>query len=223
MSSLPNERSAVALARGVALRMVLGDRESHSTQEIARQRHQLGRVVAVQAMLLQWPPERRPRDEQGHAGLMHVKAAVADSRVAFLTSANLTEAALERNMELGVLIRGGHLPAAIRPPDRRAPEMWRNAGGLVLGCVHRNYQPHCVGPFNHPYSPVRSRRRDLQLQAGIETAYRCVENPAISKIIRSARLTRVALQLQPNAKPPESRALSKLGGRHRASGHAPEC
>ena len=142
---------------------------------------------------------------------------------ASVTSANLTEAALERNMELGVLIRGGHLPAAIRPPDRRAPEMWRNAGGLVLGCVHRNYQPHCVGPFNHPYSPVRSRRRDLQLQAGIETAYRCVENPAISKIIRSARLTRVALQLQPNAKPPESRALSKLGGRHRASGHAPEC
>jgi phosphatidylserine/phosphatidylglycerophosphate/cardiolipin synthase-like enzyme len=44
---------------------------------------------------------------------MHVKAAVADSRVAFLTSANLTEAALERNMELGVLIRGGTLPASI--------------------------------------------------------------------------------------------------------------
>jgi len=44
---------------------------------------------------------------------MHAKAAVADSRVAFLTSANLTEAALERNMELGVLIRGGTLPASI--------------------------------------------------------------------------------------------------------------
>jgi phosphatidylserine/phosphatidylglycerophosphate/cardiolipin synthase-like enzyme len=97
----------------VGLRIVLGDRESHSDQEIDRQRHQLGRVVAAQATLLQWPPERRPRDEQGHAGLMHVKAAVADSRVAFLTSANLTEAALERNMELGVLIRGGTLPASI--------------------------------------------------------------------------------------------------------------
>ena len=47
---------------------------------------------------------------------MHVKAAVADSRIAFLSSANLTEAALERNMELGVLIRGGHLPAAIDVP-----------------------------------------------------------------------------------------------------------
>ena len=44
---------------------------------------------------------------------MHVKAAVADSKVAFLTSANLTDAALERNMELGVLIRGGNLPSSI--------------------------------------------------------------------------------------------------------------
>jgi cardiolipin synthase A/B len=102
-----------ALSRGVALRIVLGDRESHSDQEIARQSYQLGRAVATRASLLQWPAERRPRDEQGHAGLMHVKAAVADSRVAFLTSANLTEAALERNMELGVFIRGGNLPASI--------------------------------------------------------------------------------------------------------------
>jgi cardiolipin synthase len=102
-----------ALLRGVALRMVLGERESHSDQEIDRQRYQLGRVVATQAALLQWAPERRPRNEQGHAGLMHVKAAVADSRIAFLSSANLTEAALERNMELGVLIRGGGLPASI--------------------------------------------------------------------------------------------------------------
>ena len=101
------------LGRGVALRIVLGDREWHSDQEIDRQRQQLGRAVATGASLLQWPAERRPRDEQGHAGLMHVKAAVADSKVAFLTSANLTEAALERNMELGVLIRGGSLPAAI--------------------------------------------------------------------------------------------------------------
>lgn len=102
-----------ALTRGVVLRIVLGDRESRADQEIYRQRQQLGRVVAAQATLLHWPPERRPRDEQGHAGLMHIKAAVADSKVAFLTSANLTEAALERNMELGVLVRGGGLPAAI--------------------------------------------------------------------------------------------------------------
>ena len=44
---------------------------------------------------------------------MQAKATIADSSVAFLTSANLTEAALERNMELGVLIRGGRVPGSI--------------------------------------------------------------------------------------------------------------
>jgi cardiolipin synthase A/B len=44
---------------------------------------------------------------------MHMKMAVADSQVAFLSSANLTEAAFERNMELGVLVRGGEMPNAI--------------------------------------------------------------------------------------------------------------
>jgi phosphatidylserine/phosphatidylglycerophosphate/cardiolipin synthase-like enzyme len=102
-----------ALRRGVRLRIVLGDRESFGDQEINQQRHQLGPIVATEATLLHWPPERRPRDREGHAGLMHAKAAVADSKLAFLTSANLTEAALERNMELGVLIRGGTLPASI--------------------------------------------------------------------------------------------------------------
>jgi phosphatidylserine/phosphatidylglycerophosphate/cardiolipin synthase-like enzyme len=54
---------------------------------------------------------------------MHVKAAVADSRIAFLSSANLTEAALERNMELGILLRGGHLPAAIDRLIDALPEL----------------------------------------------------------------------------------------------------
>jgi phosphatidylserine/phosphatidylglycerophosphate/cardiolipin synthase-like enzyme len=103
----------LALARGVTLRIVLGERESASEHGIGRQRLQLGQIVSDRALILRWPTENRPRDEQGRAGLMHMKAAVADSHIAFLTSANLTEAALERNMELGVLIRGGNMPGAI--------------------------------------------------------------------------------------------------------------
>jgi phosphatidylserine/phosphatidylglycerophosphate/cardiolipin synthase-like enzyme len=103
----------VAVARGVTLRIVLGDRESLNENGIVRQRLQLGQVLSDGALILQWPAEKRTRDSQGRAGLMHMKAAVADSHVAFLTSANLTEAALERNMELGVLIRGGRTPGAI--------------------------------------------------------------------------------------------------------------
>ncbi len=43
-------------------------------------------------------------------GRVHGKCAVADGTTAFITSANLTVAAMERNMEVGVLIRGGSLP-----------------------------------------------------------------------------------------------------------------
>ena len=46
-------------------------------------------------------------------GAVHAKCAVADRALAFITSANLTSAAMERNMELGVLIRGGPLPAKL--------------------------------------------------------------------------------------------------------------
>jgi cardiolipin synthase len=43
-------------------------------------------------------------------GAVHAKCAVADGSTAFITSANLTRAAMENNMELGVLINGGNLP-----------------------------------------------------------------------------------------------------------------
>ncbi len=41
---------------------------------------------------------------------VHAKCAVSDGNLAFITSANLTKAAMEKNMELGVLVRGGNLP-----------------------------------------------------------------------------------------------------------------
>ena len=40
--------------------------------------------------------------------------AVADGNSALLTSANLTGHALEKNMEAGVVISGGHVPAGLR-------------------------------------------------------------------------------------------------------------
>ncbi|MGC4048337.1 MAG: DISARM system phospholipase D-like protein DrmC [Paludibaculum sp.] len=102
-----------AAERGVLVRIVLGDREMRSEQEILSQRQQLGKKITGKVSLLQWTPERRTRDERGHAGVMHAKVAVADSQLAFITSANLTEAAFEINMELGVIIRGGKTPASI--------------------------------------------------------------------------------------------------------------
>jgi cardiolipin synthase A/B len=43
-------------------------------------------------------------------GCVHAKVAVADGSTCFITSANITGYAMEKNMEAGVLISGGHIP-----------------------------------------------------------------------------------------------------------------
>lgn len=59
-----------------------------------------------------WPLEKRPVVDSGRAAL-HAKAAIADDHTALVTSANLTGFAIKENMELGVLIRGGPVPARL--------------------------------------------------------------------------------------------------------------
>lgn len=46
----------------------------------------------------------------GLQGKVHGKCVVADGKTAFVSSANLTAAAMEHNMEIGLLVRGGSLP-----------------------------------------------------------------------------------------------------------------
>ena len=68
-----------------------------------------------------WPGSSRPRvffDPRslqlgGPAGVLHAKAVVADDEAVFVTSANLTEAALDRNIEVGVLVRDRALALSV--------------------------------------------------------------------------------------------------------------
>ena len=66
------------------------------------------------ATVYAWNPIGRKYDGDGTSASMHAKCAVADRKLAFITSANLTPAALERNMELGLLIRGGTVPERLQ-------------------------------------------------------------------------------------------------------------
>ena len=82
---------------------------------------QLVRRFADRFWTSDWPGETRPRvyydprslDLDGPAGVLHAKAVVADGEAVFTTSANLTDAALDRNIELGVLIRDRALAASV--------------------------------------------------------------------------------------------------------------
>ena len=55
----------------------------------------------------------RSLEPDGPSGVLHAKAVVADDEAVFVTSANLTEAALDRNIEVGLLVRDRALAASV--------------------------------------------------------------------------------------------------------------
>lgn len=68
------------------------------------------RTLVPTAQLCAWRDKADPFLD----GRVHAKVAVADGRICFITSANLTGHAMEKNMEAGVLISGGHIPRMLQ-------------------------------------------------------------------------------------------------------------
>ncbi|MBY0303601.1 MAG: DISARM system phospholipase D-like protein DrmC [Sphingomonas sp.] len=96
-------------ARGIEVRILLETSTSHggslSVDPVATMRR-----CVPSAALYVWTDRPAPFYE----GRVHAKVAVADGTTAFLTSANLTGHALEKNMEAGVVITGGLIPTGLR-------------------------------------------------------------------------------------------------------------
>ena len=59
-----------------------------------------------------WPLAQRERNQTGRPAKLHMKCAVVDD-VALVGSANLTDDAFNRNMELGVLLRDRFLVSSL--------------------------------------------------------------------------------------------------------------
>ena len=97
-----------ALERGVRVSMLLEASDAHggavSIDAIARMKSAL-----PTAKLFSWVD----KDEEFRGGKVHAKVAVADETFCFISSANLTGHAMEKNMEAGVLIRGGATPCSL--------------------------------------------------------------------------------------------------------------
>lgn len=93
-----------ACNRGVDVRFVLETSEA-SKGALSFDASAAFEALVGQARFYVWPADQRPP-----GGKLHVKAAIADEHAALVTSANLTGAALDENMELGLLVRGGGVP-----------------------------------------------------------------------------------------------------------------
>jgi cardiolipin synthase A/B len=101
-----------AINRGAKVRMLL-ETKSESGGKLSFDEIEKLKSEIPKAEILCWPLENR--DQEGtNWGTLHAKCAIADSHTALITSANLTGHAMEINMELGVLIRGGTEPNRIQ-------------------------------------------------------------------------------------------------------------
>ena len=99
---------AKAAASGVDVRMVL-ETVADSGGKLTHDAAGAFKTLAGVASFWVWPADQRAVPGGGQAS-MHAKAAIADEHTALVTSANLTGAAQDYNMELGVVINGGPIP-----------------------------------------------------------------------------------------------------------------
>ena len=111
-----------AVQRGVAVTFIVESVEESEGKITFETVAAMGHALIEAATIYIWPQEQRPRDVIGRYGSLHAKGAVADDSIALISSANLTEFALNLNMELGVLIRGGNLPGQIASHVQRLIE-----------------------------------------------------------------------------------------------------
>ncbi|MGH7307073.1 MAG: DISARM system phospholipase D-like protein DrmC [Candidatus Rokuibacteriota bacterium] len=110
---LVGEALAEAARRGVTVRLIVEDPDVSQGKVAFDAMNAFGPDVIARSSVYVWPLDKRPLDGTGNHGSLHAKCAVADARHLLISSANLTEHAFTLNMELGILIRGGDLPARV--------------------------------------------------------------------------------------------------------------
>lgn len=110
---LLTEALSSAVSRGVSVRLVLEFEKASQGQLSMDAVKAFPRELISKADIFYWPLKARGLNEFGKPGKLHAKVSVVDSR-ALLSSANLTDDAFNRNLEIGTLISGGEIPERLR-------------------------------------------------------------------------------------------------------------
>ncbi len=94
------------MSRGVFLHLVLESSSESDGRLSFDQIAKMKKTFVRNARTYVWPSEKRPVNDDGKQGTLHAKCALADSYRLLVSSANLTEFAMNLNMELGLLVEG---------------------------------------------------------------------------------------------------------------------
>ncbi len=103
-----------AAKRGVEINIIIESPDA-SEGKIAHDTIKgLGNALKSMAKIHIWPYAKREVTPNGKYGSLHAKVAVADEDMLYISSANLTDFAMNLNMEMGILLAGGELPARVQ-------------------------------------------------------------------------------------------------------------
>lgn len=102
-----------ALSRGVALTFVIETLEDSGGRYRGDTRDVMGAEIMDRAEVYVWPLALRPRDGDRTRASLHAKCALADDRLLLVSSANLTDNAMNLNMEMGLLVEGDELSGRV--------------------------------------------------------------------------------------------------------------
>jgi phosphatidylserine/phosphatidylglycerophosphate/cardiolipin synthase-like enzyme len=92
-----------AARRGVRIRLILEFEETSEGQLSYDALKAFPSALISVVEVYQWPVEKRERNQAGRPGKLHAKVAIVDD-TALLSSANLTDDAFNRNLEVGVMV-----------------------------------------------------------------------------------------------------------------------
>jgi phosphatidylserine/phosphatidylglycerophosphate/cardiolipin synthase-like enzyme len=92
-----------ATQRGVHVRLILEFEQSSEGQLSYDALKAFPATLIATAKVFHWPVDKRERNRAGRPGKLHAKIAIVDD-TALVSSANLTDDAFNRNLEIGVLV-----------------------------------------------------------------------------------------------------------------------
>jgi len=102
-----------AAKRGVKIRLILEFEEASEGQLSYDALKAFPAALTDAAEVYYWPIDKRERNQAGRVGKLHAKVAIVDN-VALVSSANLTDDAFNRNLEMGIMARSPRFLASAK-------------------------------------------------------------------------------------------------------------
>jgi phosphatidylserine/phosphatidylglycerophosphate/cardiolipin synthase-like enzyme len=100
-----------AANRGVEINIIVESPDASEGKIAYNTLAALGNVMKSKAKVFIWPHAKRELTPNGKYGALHAKVAIGDRNALYISSANLTDYAMNLNMEMGILVLDGELPA----------------------------------------------------------------------------------------------------------------